>query len=719
MEAWLNNFFDWVQIGWVYYSLLGLLAFLESLAFIGLLFPGSILIVFTGFLAANGKGDFVVLATVYAAGAFLGDMVSYLLGARAGNAILNRPWFKKREGLLRKAEAYFVSHGGKSVFIGRFIGFLRPFIPFIAGSARMKPLPFILFALVSGILWGIAYPGIGFICGASWQMVQVWSGRFSLLIFVLAGLFVANALFWRYLVPLFGRAGRTVGRQLAAGWKSFLATAPMRGFAQNHPRLWELIRRRFSLEHAGGLSLTIGFTVSLLFALLFAWFGRGSHPASPFIRLDQRVYDLVAVLHHPLTDAFFAAITYLGSGQVMALLGAFVLITLILSNRDFSAVVFVVGMAGGELLTIVVKAIFQRPRPLPYFTQLEPFGASFPSGHAFSALLFYGLVVYFLLGTIRNWHARLALVFTGSFFALLIGFSRILLGVHWLSDVLGGFALAALWLTFLITACETRFRYGGFLLRRGWRPFNLSTRLRLLILAPVAISCGVAIYSTVMPQLQTISLELAPRAIRDVATPLQPGALPKDLPLVIESPLGKPLRPLSMIVVSDEHTLLAHLKKAGWQTATGTGLKGFMRLLADIVHDRPITDGAIVPHLVEGRIQDMSFVQTGQDESDQLPRTLLIWNLGRRFPDGREAWGLLATRQLGVQHFFGMPIPVPLNDISVDRERDALAKVLNGNPHWQVAAPALPHNPDDAIRFASDGRVVITLLSPDNPPVKE
>ena len=85
----------------------------------------------------------------------------------------------------------------------------------------------------------------------------------------------------------------------------------------------------------------------------------------------------------------------------------------------------------------------------------------FPSAHAFVALVFYGLVVYMLLDTLKNLEKRFYLVVGGSLLTLLIGFSRLYLGVHWFSDVLGGYALAAAWLSLLITAGELRRRRGG------------------------------------------------------------------------------------------------------------------------------------------------------------------------------------------------------------------------------------------------------------------
>jgi undecaprenyl-diphosphatase len=691
MEAWINNFTDWIPIGGLYYSLLGLLAFVESLAFIGLICPGSVLIIFTGFLAANGKGDFVTLAIVYMIGAIAGDLVSYVIGARAGGAIMQRPWFKHRENLLNKAQLYFAAHGGKSVFIGRFVGFLRPFIPFIAGSAQMNPIAFSLYALVSGILWGIIYPGLGYLCGASWQMVQVWSGRFSLLILLLAALFILNALFWRYLVPWLGKLGRIMGRKIADGWQALLSTPAFQSACRHYPRLWSFLCQRFTTEHASGICLTVGLTISTLFAALFAWLGRSIHLSRDLTRLDQRLYDLLAILHHPWTDLFFATLTWIGSNQAMIILGTFVLLALIINNRDFSALVLVLGMGVGELFATFAKEVFARPRPIPLFPDLNTIGASFPSGHAFSSLLFYGLVVYFLIGTTRNWRARIGLVFIGSFIVLLVGFSRIYLGVHWISDVLAGFTLAALWLTFLITLCETRFRYGGFGLQRGWRPFKLSLRIRLAILIPATLVAVGMVIVAVWPHLHNISLKRAEHAHQIIATPdlsAQQQPLSADLPRTTQSLWGHPQRALSLIIVADETALQQRLVTAGWEPATRVGLPGFKALLVDLLLKRPQSEATIVPQLVEGQMQDFSFVRAAAEQDPTALRALLVWDLGRRLADGRTVWGLLVSRQIGVQHLLALPLPLPLNaPAHPDDEAQLAATFLQGTDNAMMILP--------------------------------
>lgn len=678
MESWINHFTSWIPIGGLYYSLLGLVAFVESLAFIGILCPGSVLIVFTGFLAANGKGDLFILAIVYTVGAIAGDLISYLLGARAGGAIMQRPWFKRRENLLQKAQLYFAAHGGKSVFIGRFVGFLRPFIPFIAGSARMNPIAFSLYAIVSGILWGISYPGLGYLCGASWQMVQVWSGRFSLLILLLAILFTLNALFWKYLIPWLGKLGRLTAKKIAKISENLLATPTFRSLINRYPRLWNFICQRFTAEHQSGIFLTVGLTFSAVFATLFTWFGRGIHLSSSLSRFDQRLYEHLSVLHHPWTDFFFAIITWIGSSQALIILGAFVLFALIINNRDFSALALFLGLAGGELLTAFVKTLISRPRPIPLFPGLTTIGDSFPSGHAFSALLFYGLIVYFLIGTTSNWRAKIFLILFGSFIALLVGFSRIYLGVHWSSDVLAGFTLAALWLTFIITLCETRFRYGGFGLQKGWRPFKFSLRTRLILLIPAAILTIMMIAIFLGSYLHSISFERTTRERQIIELPFvdTQQTLTIDLPCTTQSLWGEPHRSLSLIIIADETVLQQQLNAAGWRPATQIGLSGFKNLVGNIIMKRPLTEATIVPQLVEGQVQDFSLVRTDRINNSSNLDALLIWDLGRRIDDGRTVWGLLALRQIGVKHLFTLPLPIPLNAPDSHDDKDQLADDL-------------------------------------------
>lgn len=182
LSQWLQQILEVLPGGLTYLLVLALIAFFESLPVVGLAMPGSTLVVLAGFLAYHGKGHMGGIILVTTCGALIGDLLSFWLGARFGQPLLTRKSFKKHRQLINQAELFFTRHGGKSIFFARFIGPIRGITPFIAGMARMPGKGMILYATISAILWGLTYPGLGYLGGASWQQAQSWTTRFALLI---------------------------------------------------------------------------------------------------------------------------------------------------------------------------------------------------------------------------------------------------------------------------------------------------------------------------------------------------------------------------------------------------------------------------------------------------------------------------------------------------------------------------------------------------------
>ena len=197
MENWLQQIVEWLPEGHSYLALLLFITFFESLPIIGLLMPGSTLIVLAGFLTVHGKGSLPLLIIFCTVGAFCGDLISYWVGGRMGGQLLLKKSFRKRQAITKQAEAFFIEHGGKSLFFARFLGPFRGITPFIAGGARMKPGPFFNYSLISAVLWGITYPGIGYLGGASWQYAQNLTTRLGLLIGLALAVTVIHALLVR------------------------------------------------------------------------------------------------------------------------------------------------------------------------------------------------------------------------------------------------------------------------------------------------------------------------------------------------------------------------------------------------------------------------------------------------------------------------------------------------------------------------------------------
>src|SRR5512136_1992866 len=160
------------------YLIIFIAAFLESAAFMGLLVPGESVVVLSGFLASQGYLEIGDLLWVVSLGAVLGDSVGYSLGR-----IIGKGYFESHKRLLflkekhlRKVDAYFQQHGGKTIFFGRFVGFLRAMAPFAAGMSSMPYKKFFIYNVTGGILWSISFTILGYFFEQSWQLIEKWSG---------------------------------------------------------------------------------------------------------------------------------------------------------------------------------------------------------------------------------------------------------------------------------------------------------------------------------------------------------------------------------------------------------------------------------------------------------------------------------------------------------------------------------------------------------------
>jgi undecaprenyl-diphosphatase len=137
-------------------------------------------------------------------------------------------------------------------------------------------------------------------------------------------------------------------------------------------------------------------------------------------------------------------VTFFGSPAVALAIATVACVALYRRRRLAEAALVVVVLGGAELLNLILKLLFHRTRPEVGFVQLDTY--SFPSGHAMVSTAAYGLLAYLAWGRLRTRRARLLLA-SGTVTAVaLIGFSRLYLGVHYLSDVLAGVAGGVFWL---------------------------------------------------------------------------------------------------------------------------------------------------------------------------------------------------------------------------------------------------------------------------------
>ncbi len=435
----------------VYWVML-LISFLESFAFVGLIIPGTSLIVFAGVLSSQKIIKLGGLVVAVAVGGILGDAASFYLGKKGTK------WFSTNNRIfkteyLKKGEAFFLKHGNRSVIFARFFGPIRPVVPFVAGVFKMPSKKFFLYNVISAVISAPLYVGIGYFLGNASGHVEKSIGRVGVLL--LTGAVILTALL--YFKKNLAKMGQDFFVQLAdflkALFKYMRDSFTQVGFVRHHPKGINFLKHRVTVKEISGLPLTLGFFLVII--IIFFWGGimKDLSNSSTINNIDFSVSEALLGARDKNIVNILWFITYFGS--VWVLTPVVVLSTLFLwfkKRRQYIAP-FIFCVLGGTAMGLVLKLITARPRPTlaPIYQERL---YSFPSLHSFGALLVYGFIAYILISMTTNWKRKINLVFFTSLFVLVIGFSRLYLGVHFLSDVIAGYALAALWLVLGISLAK-------------------------------------------------------------------------------------------------------------------------------------------------------------------------------------------------------------------------------------------------------------------------
>jgi undecaprenyl-diphosphatase len=367
----------------------------ESLAFVGLLWPGTMLMLVAGALAATGVLSLRTTLLIAMLGAVAGDGISYWLGRRYRDRLRVLWPFSRYPEMLSHGEAFFRRHGGKSIFWSRFVGPIRPVIPTVAGMLGMPAARFALVNVLSAACWAFANILPGFVFGTSLILAGSVSARLVVLMILLVGVLWVSVWLCRNLVLWLGRL-------------------TLKGEEVLVPILAVVL-----FLTAGGF---IGAKKIVVTRELLA-------------RADQSVYHFFQSIRTPWGDHIMVAITELGGGIVGSCIVAAVLLALLLRRRFRSAIYWLATVAAGAGLVQFLKWAFHESRPVAIQETLSGWG--FPSSHGAMSAIILGFLAILV---IRRFQSRWRWVPLGVavLFSLLVGLSRLYLGAHWLSDVLGG-----------------------------------------------------------------------------------------------------------------------------------------------------------------------------------------------------------------------------------------------------------------------------------------
>jgi membrane protein DedA with SNARE-associated domain/membrane-associated phospholipid phosphatase len=435
------------------YLVIFLGAMLESAAFLGLIIPGESLVLVAGFLAAQGVLDLDVLIVTVALGAAMGDSIGYEMGRQMGRPALLHygHHFGLTNAPIDKADAFFAQHGSKAIFLGRFVGFARAIVPFLAGSSKMPYRKFFPYNVLGAVLWSSVVVLLGYFLGASWRTAERWIGRASA---ILGGIL----LFFLLLVWLYRWAVRheTAIRQ---EWEHFLQRPPIAALRLRFAPQIAFLHARLSPRNYLGLNLTLGALVLIGASWLFGGIAEDVLTGDPLTVIDVRVAEWFHARATSLLTQCMLAITHLHGPIAISIYMVLAVLYLAWKRDWYWLICLVVTVPSGMLLNVLMKYAFHRARPSFDNPLLTISSYSFPSGHAAGATLFYGVLAAMLVSKTASWRSRVIIVLTAFSMVILVAFSRVYLGVHYLSDVLGGFAEAMAWVTLCLVSMHTYWQY--------------------------------------------------------------------------------------------------------------------------------------------------------------------------------------------------------------------------------------------------------------------
>ncbi len=429
-------------------ALVFLLPALEASAFVGFVFPGEIAVILGGVAAWRGTVPLWAVIAAAVTGAIIGDSAGYLIGRLWGERLLHGtigrlPVIRRHLNRhLESARAYVRRRRGSAVFFGRFTAALRVLVPGLAGMSQVEYPVFLAYNVAGGALWGAGMAVLGYLAGASYHRVEKIAGRAGLVLLALivVGL-VASRLLRRY-------ADRP---RLRAAGDRLAATPPLAWIRRRYPRQVAWSRRRLDASDPRGFWLTFTVAAGTLAGWAFGAITQDVIAREEIVLQDPHVTAWIAAHRSGWLTATAKVTAWPGSAIVIVVLVVLAVAFLAARRHWRPAIMLALALAGSVILTITVQHLVGRSRPPAALSIGHHGGSAFPSVQATTAIACYGMLAV-ILAAQRAPRIR-ALLWTGAAaVTALAGASQVYLGANWLTDVLGGWALGALWIAIILTA---------------------------------------------------------------------------------------------------------------------------------------------------------------------------------------------------------------------------------------------------------------------------
>ncbi len=420
----LQPYLDYFSLhpGWAV-AIVFLIAFGEALLIIGLFVPSTVVLVGAGMLVGTGHLNFWPVFLATAIGAIAGDQVSYWAGRLYGQRLKTLWPLNLYPQLVARGEDFIRSHGGKSIAIGRFVPGVKAVVPGIVGMFGMSQAYFATINVASGIVWTAAHVFPGILLGQGLALAGELSGRLGIVLVIL--------------LLILAVAGYAI-RLIAAGLSPYLShvLGKISVWARNR-RSRPLRRFSRAISPRNPRSTVIVFFAIIFIACMIGLIimVSGLMVRDAVSNADVSIFNLMSEMRNAPADEIMITLSMGGDGMVLAAMIAVTLLWLIWRGAYRAAIAAAIVFVAGSLFVTLIKYVIQRPPPVEVHAAFEAF--AFPSGHATMAALAFGVVAVLVSHSMGRW-GRSIVIATCGIAVIAISYSRVYLGVHWLSDVIGG-----------------------------------------------------------------------------------------------------------------------------------------------------------------------------------------------------------------------------------------------------------------------------------------
>ncbi len=588
MEELLQRLLDWTALHpYAFSAAVFLVALMESLVVLGLLIPGAALLFGAGALIATGALPLYPIMLWTVLGAAIGDIVSFLLGWHYHQRLRVLWPFRRYPQLVNRGVDFFVRHGGKSVFMARFIGPLRPVVPAIAGMMNMPVPRFLLIDCIACLLWAPLYILPGIVFGASLGLAAEVAGRLVVLLVLVAGIAWIGVWLAGNLIRLLQPHALGIVEKLL-------------DWSRNHPLIRPLAGSLLDPDHPEARGLTV---LSVLFfitlwLLLLIW--RQVLHGEFIGGIDAYIFHTFSTLRTPWADTAMLFFTQLGANPVLISVLLVCCGWLLLKGNSKAAVHWLATFICAGLLTWILKVTTQVPRPLAAAT-----GFSFPSAHAGMSVAVYGYLALLIARELPQ-HQRWLPYLCAGCLVVPIALSRLYLGAHWFSDVLAGLTLGLFWVTLIGIAYD-----------RHPAPRLPVRRVSMLAVLVMALSTSLQFSNTLHDQRYFAGPETVERITLETWRNSNWQRLP-GWRIDLE---GSHVQPLNLQWAGSLQELQSLLLNQGWQQPVGLTALSALNWLAP---EPKISELPVLPEVNDGVHQQLLLVAP-HDGQEQRLTVLRLW----------------------------------------------------------------------------------------------